>query len=254
MELCSRNFLETATQLVVNSNTFTAEYLMSREERFQYVSDGYDNDSLTSSITVRFDQTTTIDRIALLGINVKKMNIYYGGVTANSFTLTGPTTTSQFTQNSAGSLWLPCTPVAVTSVTFDCYSTQTPNVEKALGFMLLSAHQFTLPRIPSAGDYTPTIKNKELRHELSTGGVRSHSIDQKWNLKFKYKYLDEDDRDSLKEIYDTHEAMFFAPWATTTGWDGVVFEANWTGPFDFYKFSDNAVASGYTGSILLEET
>lgn len=254
MELCSRNFLETTTQLTVNSNTFTAEYLMSRDERFQYVSDAYDNDSLTASITVRFDQTQTIDRISLLGINVKKMNIYYGGVTANAFALTGPTTTSQFTQNSATSLWLPCTPVAVTSVTFDLYSTQTPNSEKAIGYLLLTDNQYTLPRIPSASDYTPTLKNKEMRHELSTGGVRSHSIQQKWNLKFKYKYLSEDDRDYLKTIYDTHEAMIFVPWQTTTGWDGVLFEANWTGPFDFYKFSDNAVASGYTGNILLEET
>lgn len=253
MELCSRNFLETTTQLTVNSNTFTGEYLMSRDERFQYVSDGYNDDSLTATLVVSFDQTTTIDRISLLGFNGKKFNLFYNGATANAFALTGPTTTSQFTQNSASSLWLPCTPVAVTSVSLHIYSTQVANSEKAIGYLMLSESQFTLPRIPSAGDYTPLLKNKELRHELSSGGVRTHSIDTKWNEKFKFKYLSEDDRDTLKEIYDTHESMMFVRWPTTTGWDGILYEANWTGPFDFYKFSDNAEASGFTGNIVLEE-
>jgi hypothetical protein len=39
-----------------------------------------------------------------------------------------------------------------------------------------------------------------------------------------------------------------------TGWaDEFVFECVWPGKFDFYKFSDNATDSGFSGQILLQE-
>jgi hypothetical protein len=254
MEFLKRNFYDTTTQIVVGSNTFTAAYLLTRDTRFQYSTDGFNNDATTASITIQFDQTETVDRIVVLGTNVKKFNIYYGGVTANAFAMTGPTTTSQWTQNSASSLYLPCTPVACTSVTFDLYSTQVANSEKAIGYILLSEQELEFPRLPSAKEFKITIKPKELRHELSDGGVRTHNISHKYSIKMKFKYLEEDFRDDLRAIYDQHEDKVFVTKPTTTSWDGVLFETNWTGPFDLYEYSDNAPQAGFSGSITLEET
>ena len=255
MEFCSANFYDTTTQIAVNSNTLTAGYVLSRDIRRQYTSQGFNNDLTTSTMTISFDETTTIDRIVMLGHNIKGMNIYYGGVTANAFVLTGPTTTSQFTGNTETSLYMPITtPIAVTSVTFDFKSTMVANSEKAIGYILLTAKEYTFPRVPAAGDYKPVLKPKELKHELSTGGIRTHVVDQKWNVKLKYKYFSSTDRDSLKTIYDDHETKAFIPFNTTSGWDGIVFESNWTGPFEFYAYSDNASSSGFSGSITLEET
>lgn len=256
MEFLSRNFYDTVTQIAVNSGTLTSQYLMSRDKTLQYISDGFNSDLTTTTITISFETTQTVDRIVVLETNAKKMNIYYGGVTANAFSLTGPTTTSQFTNNSLTNMYLPIgTPVACTSVSFDIYSTQVADSEKAVGYILLSANEYTFPRIPSAGDFKPQVKAKELKHELSNGGIRTHVVDQKFSIKLKYKHLPDADALNLKTIYDQHVPKVFVPFPTTTAsWDAIIFEANWIGAFDFYTYSDNAAGSGRSGSLDLEET
>ena len=39
-----------------------------------------------------------------------------------------------------------------------------------------------------------------------------------------------------------------------TGWDKMIFDAVWTGSFDFYEYSDDAQSAGHSGSINLMET
>lgn len=254
MEFLSATYLETTTQIVVDSSTITASNIMDPDVRRQHVSDAKNNDSLTSSITITFDETTTIDRIAIMEFNAKKFNIYYNGVTANALSPTNPTSTSQWVSNSATSLYLAFNSVAVTSVTFDFYSTQVANAEKAVGHIYIGANELTFPRVPNAGGYTPVRDPKELVHELSDGGTRRHLVQTKWATKIKLQYITESFRDDLREIYDAAEPKVFVPFGTGTGWDGILFEANWIGNFDFYRYSDDAVQSGYSGSIDLKET
>lgn len=254
MEFLSRSLLETTTQIAVNSNTITADYLLNPDTTRQWYSSAYNNDSLASSITISFDSTQTIDRIAIMEFNAKKFNIYYNGATANAFTITNPTTTTQFVTNSASSMYLACTSVACTSVTFDLYSTVTPNSEKAVGYIYLGASELTFPRIPNASNYTPIRDPKELTHELSDGGFRRQVAYVKWSTKIKLQYITESFKSSLRTIYDSYEPKVFVPFGTGTSWDGILFEANWMGNFDFYKYSDDAVQSGYSGSIDLKET
>lgn len=254
MEFLTRSYGETTTQYTVNSNTITAENLINPDTRYQYVSSGFNNDLTTTTITISFSSTQTVGRIALMETNVKGFNIYYNGVTANAFTLTNPTTTSQFTSNSATNLYLACTPVACTSVTFDLKSTIVADSEKAVGYIYVGANEYTFDRIPNAASYTPVRQPKEIIHSLSDGGTRRHIVQSKWSTKIKMQNITESFRDSLKAIYDQGEAKVYVPFGTGTAWDGILFESVWVGNFDFYKYSDNAVASGYTGSIDLKET
>lgn len=253
MEFLSRNFYETTTAITVNSNTSTAENLMDTNVRRQYISQLFADDDTTTSITITFTQTQTVDRIAMLSHNVKTMNVFYDGVTANTFAITGLTTASQFTNNSTTNSYWKVTPVACSSITFDLKGTIVPDSEKAVGYLMVSEQELDFARIPSAGDFTPNIKRKELNHELSDGGIRSHVVADKWDVSIKFKYIDEDFRDDLKAIYDAQENKIFVPFGTVTGWDGILFEAAWIGPFGFYKYSDNAAASGFSGSISLRE-
>jgi hypothetical protein len=254
MEFLSQNLLNTTTQLVVNSSTITAANILNPELAYQFVSDAFDNDSLTSSITINFDATQTIDRIAIMEFNGKKFNAYYNGVTANTFALTNPTTTSQWTSNSATSLYLAVTPVSCTSVTFDIYSTQVSNTEKAVGYIYLGAKELTFERLPNASGYTPTREPKEIVHALADGGTRRQLIQTKWAIKFKYKFISEEFRNDLQDIYEALTPKVFVPFGTGTAWDGILFEANWVGKFEFYKYSDDALVSGFSGSIDLRET
>lgn len=254
MEFLTQTYLETTTQIEVDSSTITAENIMDPDVRRQHVSDAKNSDSLTSSITIAFDETTAVDRIAIMEFNAKKFNVYYNRTTASAFTLTNPTTTSQWTSNSATSLYLATTQVNCTSVTFDFYSTTTPNSEKSVGYIYVGANQLTFSRIPNASSYTPVRDPKELIHELADGGTRRHLVHTKWSAKLKFKYITETFRNSLKAIYDAATPAVFVPFGTGTSWDGALYEANWVGNFDGFKYSDDAVASGFNISIDLRET
>lgn len=240
--------------MTVNTSTITVENIMDPDVRRQFISDGFNNDATTVSLTITFDETLTVDRIALLEFNAKKFNVYYNGATANAFTLTNPTTTSQFLTNSATNLYLYASTVACTSITFDFYSTQVANSEKAVGHIYVGANELTFPRIPNAGSYTPLRDPKEIVHEMSDGGTRRHLVQTKWATKIKFQYITESFRNSLKTIYDTMAPKVFVPFGTGTSWDGILFECNWVGNFEFYKYSDDAVSSGYSGSLDLKET
>jgi hypothetical protein len=81
-----------------------------------------------------------------------------------------------------------------------------------------------------------------------------HVVRDKWKVKIKYAHLEESFRNDLREIYDQNTPFVFVPFGTATGWDGILFECVWAGPFNFYKYSSNAPSSGYTGEIDLRET
>ena len=70
----------------------------------------------------------------------------------------------------------------------------------------------------------------------------------------KYKYIPKAFRDELKDIYERTTPYMFCPIGTSTGWDGILFECVWVKDFEFYKYSDDASGSGFSGSINLRET
>jgi len=255
MELWNKNQLVTTTMLTLNTGTLLSSNLMVRDIRRQWISEAYNNDSLTASITISFDATTTISRIALDGINLKKFNLYYNGATANAFALstTSATTTSQWTSNSETSMALVFTPVAVTSLTLDMYSTQVANAEKAIGWFAVSSQLLDFEKIPDAGSYDPVINVEQKEHKLSDGGVRIHTIENKFAATIKLKFISESFKDELYTVWRNADDFIFCAFPTTTNWDGVAYEVVWPGKFDFLEFSDNNQNAGFKGSIMLKE-
>ncbi len=256
MEFIKANFLNTTTQMVVGSNTGTADNLFTRDQFAQYYTDGSNSDATTASITISFDETTTVSRIALQDTNLKSYTIFYNGSTANTFALTttGDTVSSSWTNNVDDNVYLRCTPTAVSSITIDMKTTQTANQEKRIGLLVLSDLYYDMVQIPSASDYTPSIMPKQIVHKLSDGGTRIHNVRNKWSTAISLKYISQTERDALYTMWSLQSEFNFCPFGTTTGWDGMLFEAVWEGPFEFYKYSDNAAVSGFSGKIKLEET
>ena len=139
MEFIRKSFIVTTTSIVVNSNTATAANLMTRDPRYQYVSDSLAVDGTIATLRLNFDQTESVSRIALLGANLRQFRIYYNAVTANTFALTttGATISSYWTTNSETAMYLVATPVDCTSVSIDMYSTIVANQNKAIGYLVL---------------------------------------------------------------------------------------------------------------------
>lgn len=254
MEFWNKNQLQTSTQIAVNSGTLTGYFMMVRDPRRQWLSDNFNNDSLASTVTISFDTAITLDRIAIDGINWKKFNIYYNGLTSNALTLTGPTTTSQWTTNSEGAMALACTQVTgVTSLTFDIYSTQVANAEKALGWLCVSSRLLDFEKIPDAGSYDPIINVEQKEHKLSDGGVRIHTIERKFAASIKLKWITASFKDELFEVWRDADDFVFAPFPTAASWDTVAYEMVWPGRFDFFEHADNNTESGFKGTITLKE-
>jgi len=259
MDILSANFLNTTTQLTIDSGSLTQEFLFNRDKFRQYTSDGFNNDLTTSSITISFYETLTVSRLALIQTNLKSFDIFYNGVTANAFdiTSTGSTSTSLFTSNSETSMYMRFTPVDCTSVTIDMKATQSADAEKAIGWLMISNPLVNFAvdgRIPSAKNYKPSENPKQVVHKMSDGGIRLQTVATKRMAEIKFKYIDKSFRDKLKTVFDLSESFVFDAFGTMTGWtDEFIFEAVWPNKFDIFKFSDNAVGAGFTGNIKMLE-
>ena len=256
MEFLRKNLVNTTTQFTIANGTATVSNCFRRDKRFQFLSDGMANDLTTTSITISFDATSTVSRIGLQECNYKDFTIFYNGATASTFNLstTANTTVSDWSANDQTSLYLHCNPVACTSVTFDILSTQTADSEKAIGLLYLTEEHFVFGRDPSAKNYRLKNQQKRVEHKMSDGGYKIHNLDNKYQASIKFKYIDGTFRDNLETLYNRTDDFIFAPFGTSTGWDGIMFSCVWSGPFDFLSFSEDAIATGYSGSISLKET
>lgn len=256
MEFVKQNFIDTTTAIVVGSNTATAEYIMRRNLIFQYSSSGFSDDLTTSSMTINFASTQSVSRIAMMGINLKEFNLFYNGVTANTFaiTSTSDTVTSQWSSNSESAMYLQMATANCSSVTLDMKSTFQANSEKAIGYFLVSDTHLVFDRIPTAENYEPIIKPKEVVQKLSDGGRRFNRIAEKFQATISYENINTEFRDSLKAVYDLRTEMVFTAFPTTTSWDQICFPVIWHGDFDFYKHSDNPISAGFEGALNISES
>lgn len=257
MEILARNLFQTTTQIVVNDNTASAENLLNPDIRFQYSTSNFADDLTTASIRINFDTTQTVDRIALVGHNLKDFKVYYNGVTANTFTLEAgaATTTTDYSTNSETSHYFRvATGVACTSVSIDMRKTISADGNKYLGYLVVTAIRTDFDgRVPSSDGYRPLIVPQAVVHKLSDGGTRIQTLEDKWSAELQFDYVSEDTRDDLKAIFDDHVEMIFCPFGTTTGWDAIIFPCVWAGGFNFFEYSDNAADSGFSGSLNLLE-
>lgn len=259
MEFLAQSFINTTTAIVVNSNTTTAKFIMNRSNIFQYVSSGFNNDATTATLRINFGSTLSVSRIALTGHNLKDFTVFYNGVTANTFVLTstGMTTASDFSTNSLTSMYMSATPVDCTSVSIDMQGTMIADSEKAVGYLALTAVDLDFPRIPRAGNYTPSFNPKDVTHKLSDGGTRIQTLGNTWQTNIGFENITTSFRDNLRTIFDDHKEFIFVPFGTLASddsWDKIIFPCVWRGPFDFYNHSDNATEAGFSGKIQLLET
>jgi len=255
MEFLTSNYIDTITSITYDSNTITVSNIIDPDLTFQYVSQGYSDDSLTTSLTFTLDATTSVDRIYLKEMNFKEFSVFYNGSTANTLNLSeGITTTSNWTNNEDEHLYLKFDTITCNSITLDITKTIIPNKEKAIGYFSINKLKLNFPQIPSAKGYKPTIEPEETVHKMSDGGSRLHFLKEKWSAKIQLQNITKDFRDDLKDVWSDHANFDFIAFETNTSWDGVSFNVIWPGKFDFYTYSDSAVDSGFTGSITLKET
>lgn len=255
MEFIKANYLNTTTQISVNSNTSTVSNLFNRDLLYQYYSEALDSDLTTCSIHITFASTISVSRIAMLGMNFKEFSFFYNGSTASTFSLlNADTTVSSYTGNLDANKYFRFNTIQVSSITINAKKTIIADQEKFISLFVISDLNLALSKIPSAQSYKPRLIPKQSVHKLSDGGTRIHTFRRKWDTDLKIDYVDTTERDLLFDIYSSTDEFNFCPFGTSTSWDASMFECVWDGPFSFYEYSDNAASSGFSGVISLKET
>ncbi len=256
MEFLRTNLINTTTQISLTNNTTVVQNIFSRDPFYQYYTENLADDLTTGSITITFDATTNVSRLAMIDTNLKAFNIFYNGVTANTFALTQQATTvSQFTGNADSNVYLKFPTTAVSSITIDMKKTITANQEKVLGLFFISETLYSMGQIPNSSGFDPNLVPKQIVHTLSDGGQRVHNVRKKFSLSMELDYVPAADVSSLRSIFDLEASFQFAAFGTSTSWTNpVFFEAVWPGGFNFFKYSDEAVGAGFSGKINLKET
>lgn len=246
MEFLKQNLLFTTTQMTVPANnTGTMSYVFDRNVSLPFTSVGY-NSTSTLVMGITFSPAVNITHVLLQNHNLKDFRIYYNSVTANSIAVE---TTNSFTY----SYFSIPTATSVLSIDIQMNSAMTAGSEKIIGELIISERRLQFERNPSVADWKPSLRRKQIIHEMPDGGVRVYNIRDKFQSKLKWNFITSTFHSNLNTVFTEANPLYFVPFPTTTAWPGEAYEVLWTGDFDF-KHGDNAKAAGYTGNMEIRQT
>lgn len=268
MEIWEQNYLSrSGSHILAEGVTTTSKDIFKRDPRNQFVSSGFANDLTTSVLRIRLNAdasasyTGTVSRIAIMNHNLKEFIVSTSADKSSTtghlvLTSTCHTTSAYWTSNSMASHYLAFASLAATDIYIHMTKTMVADSEKAIGYLSISHVLLDFPRTPGAQGYRINRDQVSVSHILSDGGRRIHILDEKIRAQISFDYITESFRDDLKDVYDSHDQLMFVPFPPTSAgvWDEICFPCQWHGVFNFFKFSDNAINSGHTGSIDLQET
>ena len=247
MEFLKENYLNTTTMVKVDSNTGTVLYLFDRNPNLTYASVNY-NSTTATVISIELATNTVISNLLLQNHNFKQFRAFYNSLTANTFSPNINETT-----NSATSSYYLFTSVTVNSIQIQVDTTITGSTDKQVGEVIVTERTLQFERNPTADEWRPAIRRKQIVHEMPDGGVKVYHIRDKFRAKIGWDFITETFHNSLKTRFEAALPMVFTPFPTNTSWNGQAPEVSWIGDFNF-KHGDNAKTAGYSGDLELRET
>ncbi len=244
MEFLSANLLNTTTQLKVESNTVTAEYLFDRNTALGYTTSGY-NSTTATVVSIEFSTPQVLSHILIQDHNLRAFRLFYDSATANSLQVVSG--------NSATSHYITFASVTVSSVQLQMDNTIAGSIEKTVGELVFTDRLLQFERNPSVKKWKPTVFRKQIEHSMPDGGTVLFNIRDKYQAGLSWEFITSTFRDDLFDVYAAADPLYFVPFPTTTAWDGDAYETAWVGDFDF-KHATNDKVQGFSGSIMLKET
>lgn len=245
MEFLTANAVNTTTQLTMQAaNTGTAAYIFDRNINLGFTSVNY-NSTTASVISITFSPAVVLSHLMIQNHNLKDFRVYWNSVTANSIIAT--------TTNSATSTYVSFASTTVTVVDIQMNNTITGSSEKSFGELVLGERRLQFARNPSAQDWHPVIRRKQIVHEMPNGGVKVYNIRDNYQARLKWSFISDAFRNSLYTEYVNGNPLYFVPYPTTTGWAGEAYETAIIGDFDF-TYGENSKTQGWNGDIMLRQT
>lgn len=246
MEFLKQNFLETTSSFTCDAGqTGTLAYLFDRNTALGFTSAGKNTSTASLVLTYVFSTPQVLSNILIQNHNLKQFRLFYNSDTANSLAIVSA--------NSQTSTYLSFSSVTASSISIQMDDTITPSVEKKIGEWVVTERRLQFERNPPHNDFEPIVARKRIRHEMPDGGVAHFNIANKFRAKLKWKFVTDSFASSLRSVYDEALPLYFVPFPTTTGWDGVAHEVLWDNDYDF-SHDENSRTQGQGGEIRLWET
>ena len=242
MEFLSNNLINTTTQIAVDSATDLSVYLYDKNPSVKYVSEGYGGATATT-ISISFTAATVVSNVLIQNHNLSNFEIYYNGTTTNSlFSVITNTITSTYVSFAS---------MTVNSIHLKMDRTIS-TTEKQVGELVISEKKLDFERLPDIKGYKPVTNRTQVNHRMPDGGFVPFFIKDKFQMALKWKFLSKDFKNDLWGLFRDGKSLYFVENNTTTSWDGLAYNINLIGDFDFNE-SHNVSDEGFSGSLMLKE-
>jgi hypothetical protein len=143
---------------------------------------------------------------------------------------------------------------AATNVVIYVQSSATANLRK-IGQFFCGDIQFALPRNPAFADYKPALSGLRIDKTMADGGLVTYKIAETFNAGITLNWMPETAKQQLYSWWQSNAKFEFAPFPTTTAWDGSAWEVNWQGDFKFLQpAANNRSLPYYQGEFAISET
>lgn len=247
-----QTFFNTTTVASVTSGTATVVNMIDKKASSQFETVGDDSDLTSSTIVLNLSSTETVSNICLLNHNLQDYHIFYM-VGANTTTFSPDIV---FSTNSETSQYFSFNTVTTDNIHLKGNETITADEEKKVGEFIVSNlfYDFETDRLPTAKNYRPEIRKKQVVHKMSDGGINLYNIADKFRARIKLDFVPTSTEIILKSVFDSADPVNFIPFETTSSWNADIYEVNWTGHYNIMQFSDNNRGNGFKGQIMLQES
>jgi hypothetical protein len=245
MEFLKQNQYNTTTSIVPPSGSDVADALFDRSTTKYWETVGATGASVVLSI--EFASPRVISHLLIQSHNMKRFRVFYDSATANTF----PTNVN-VTTNSDTSSYFDLGSTTVSSLQIQMDSTTVAGVEYRIGELIATERLAVFERNPSADDYKPVRSKKRIVHEMPDGGVKVFEVSQKFRAEMRWGFITQTFHDSLLSVFELAEPFTFAPFPTTSAWDGFAKQVIWDGDFDF-AHDTNDKAQGFGGKVRIRE-
>lgn len=247
MYFLSANKIQTTSTITVDSGTGTAGYLFNRNPALGWFSVNY-NASTNTTIGISFSAACVISHIVLQNHNLARAAIYA------SYMGSGTTNVANLLlSNSATSSILSFNSITASAVSVQITDVMGGADEYRIGELIIAEKMLEFERAPAIKDYAPQIFRKQVTHEMPDGGVSLFNVRDKYRAKMSWDYVTQSFRDSIFDLFRAGQPLYFFPNGTSTGWDGLAYEVQMVGGFDF-EYSSNVLGAGFSGSINIQQT
>ncbi len=195
--------LKDGAAVAASSADAAADNVLSMNRYLRWDSVGSD-DTTTETLTITFP-TATIDRLFIVGHNLKEYTITHGAIPTAFLSVVGVDgaksgiVETAVTENTS---YYEFTPISTNQINISAVKTQVADEEKYITIFAVTEELGTFVGFPSI---QPAIDSNEKRAQVQSGKFITQKGFEVFSAKIALEHTDQDDIDLVNEIYERQE-------------------------------------------------